>query len=783
VPIHFVRIPTVFSLALATITLLATLPANAAQRRFTVADDIGVSLFQHPDSGPRDPNIFSPNGRYFVVQTERGLLDRNRSESTLRVYATEAVHRFLSRPELTREPAPLLTVSKSTYKDGFIISVFRWLADSSGVAFMAKAASGNDQLFLADIKTRTVHALTMESQHITGFDIRDERHFVYTALTTTIQGQPDARSQGTAIVETGHSLYSILFPTEMSKGYVLSELWAVVNGRRFQVKDKLSRPLRLYLAGQQCLALSPDGASVVTAFALGVVPPEWETLYLPLQPASSRRIKAGPQNLSLDGFEYVSEYVLISLLTGEAKPLTNTPIGDAAGWWGFLRAGWSADGKSIALTNTFLPLNAQKPSETLDRPCIVVVDLARHDLSCLERLKGQTKTRNGYEYEDDYHLVDNVQFAHETRQRVIVDYYLADESKGSTSYVRSADGSWTADPSAQKAIAQESSVEVSVRQSLNDPPVLVATDPKSKQSQVIWDPNPQLKGIDLGEASVFKWKDETGRNWIGGLYKPPNYVEGYRYPLVIQNHGFLKDYFLPSGLDPTAFAARELAAAGILVLQVQDCPYSVTVEEGPCNVAGYEAAVRQLSADGLIDAERVGIIGFSRTCYYVMEALTTSAVRFKAAAITDGITRGYLQYITEVDTSDELTAHESDAMIGAQPFASGLQQWLKRSPEFNMEKVSTPLQVVALGASDVLFMWEPYAALRYLHKPVDLIVLGEGSHVLTNPAQRMSSQGGTVDWFRFWLKDEEDPDPVKVEQYERWRALRELQATQISTTQ
>ena len=72
-------------------------------------------------------------------------------------------------------------------------------------------------------------------------------------------------------------------------------------------------------------------------------------------------------------------------------------------------------------------------------------------------------------------------------------------------------------------------------------------------------------------------------------------------------------------------------------------------------------------------------------------------------------------------------------------------------------------------------MWEPYAALRHLGKPVDLIVLAGGTHVLTNPAQRMASQGGTVDWFRFWLKGEEDPDPAKAAQYARWRELRSLQ--------
>ena len=39
----------------------------------------------------------------------------------------------------------------------------------------------------------------------------------------------------------------------------------------------------------------------------------------------------------------------------------------------------------------------------------------------------------------------------------------------------------------------------------------------------------------------------------------------------------------------------------------------------------------------------------------------------------------------------------------------------------------------------------------------------------------MASQGGSVDWMRFWLQDYEDPDPAKAEQYARWRKLREMQ--------
>jgi len=44
----------------------------------------------------------------------------------------------------------------------------------------------------------------------------------------------------------------------------------------------------------------------------------------------------------------------------------------------------------------------------------------------------------------------------------------------------------------------------------------------------------------------------------------------------------------------------------------------------------------------------------------------------------------------------------------------------------------------------------------------------------------MVSQQGNVDWFCFWLKGEEDPDPTKAEQYKRWRELRSPQGQMAS---
>jgi hypothetical protein len=65
--------------------------------------------------------------------------------------------------------------------------------------------------------------------------------------------------------------------------------------------------------------------------------------------------------------------------------------------------------------------------------------------------------------------------------------------------------------------------------------------------------------------------------------------------------------------------------------------------------------------------------------------------------------------------------------------------------------------------------------LQLQDKPVDLIEIPDGVHLLEKPCDRRIAMQGLVDWFCFWLKGEQVPDPAKTQQYERWRELRRLQ--------
>ncbi len=151
--------------------------------------------------------------------------------------------------------------------------------------------------------------------------------------------------------------------------------------------------------------------------------------------------------------------------------------------------------------------------------------------------------------------------------------------------------------------------------------------------------------------------------------------------------------------------------------------------------------------------------------------------------ITDGVDYSYLQYLAFQNVRDEMATLVDDYrwINGGPPFGKSLDLWRDRAPGFNLDRISTPLRLNAISLSSVLEEWEPYAGLLLQHKPVELFVIPDGTHLLVKPWERLAASQGSVDWFRFWLKGEEDPDPAKVEQYVRWRALRRLQGRQAAS--
>jgi hypothetical protein len=385
---------------------------------------------------------------------------------------------------------------------------------------------------------------------------------------------------------------------------------------------------------------------------------------------------------------------------------------------------------------------------------------------------------NGAGQYSDFLYLNSASFDGDRNDKVVAKFDRYIGSSITREFTRTSDG-WTGvDRNTKTTSGTEISTQLEIKESWSQPPVLVATDIVQNKSAVVWQPNPHLSSTDSGVTELFHWTDETGKVWEGGLFKPVGYVLGKRYPLVLQTHGFSETRFALGGVFSTTFAARELAAAGIMVLQLPDSCHGQKPpsDEAPCTVRGFDAAIDKLNANGMIDPEKVGIVGFSRTVYHVEHALAFGRTRYTAASLTDGINAGYFSYGVGLDmTPDNAPAVEYDKLIGAAPFGDGLELWRKRSPDFNLNKLGTPVIVNALGKGSLLSSWGTYSTLRYMRKPVDIILFDSDEHVQTNPAVRLASQGGTVDWFRFWLQGYEDPSPDKAEQYRRWEGLCDMQ--------
>ena len=763
--------------------LLWSDPSFAQSRPMTVGDAIEMQTFVDPYPFPatelaRKDVKFSPDNRFFVVVTRRGLLTTNELESTIWLFDAGTVGRFLSTFSETKVPTPKAIARMGSVTNDSSITQLRWLSVRQ-LAFLGRDKNSARSLYTLDVVTQEQKKLTPDGQDVTAFDIAGSTVVYTVAEQSPIANEPLPNER----ILTGRSILSLIDPKPLDflEDGKLAKLWIIRNGKASPVLDQATgKPVQLLTT---LLSLSPSGGSIVVTQFADYIPESWVGYEPnPCPACETFRLKASPSNTQRSDLAFrmsgPKQYALVSLVTGRVEPI-DAPLGLNLLYAGPEKAIWLKNGQSLILVNTYLPLeNTDGPErqDRLQKPCVAFFDDPPHGASCIakvEQTSGEETLRTGF----GFFLSDVIW--DEVGNRLVLSYETWGNDNDPTQHEHTPEvyrfdqGQWIREAPLRIGTAP---VRVAVRQDLNEPPSLFVSDPSGRNARKLWDPNPQLAELQLGEASVFQWQDKAGRVWVGGLVKPPNYQVGRRYPLVIQTHGFNRHEFMTVGAFTTAFAARPIAATGIMVLQIADKPYlQFTPEEASINVDGFLSAIDHLANDGLVDPERVGIIGFSRTGYYVLEGLTTASRRFAAATIADSDCLGYMQRLLGVDDQPgDWNKQESIRIYGALPFGSGLKRWLEEAPALNLDKVVAPVRIEAHDVRSLLYDWEIYAALRLQEKPVDLIQLPNAIHEVTKPFERLASEQGDVDWFDFWLNSHEDPDPAKVNQYVRWRLLREM---------
>jgi dipeptidyl aminopeptidase/acylaminoacyl peptidase len=195
---------------------------------------------------------------------------------------------------------------------------------------------------------------------------------------------------------------------------------------------------------------------------------------------------------------------------------------------------------------------------------------------------------------------------------------------------------------------------------------------------------------------------------------------------------------------------------------------------------GVRGAIDALVADGLVDRDRVGIMGWSMTGERVLNQVTFSDAPIRAATILDGDANTLFSLTVTYGVSDGIQARKATTNDGL-PFGETLEAWVRNDPALHTDCVRAALRIESYGPW-VRNNWDVYGLLRRQFKPAEMVILPGGTHGLMTPSERMISLQGNVDWFRFWLKGEERSEPflwaesdlTLKDQYRRWHEMAAL---------
>lgn len=318
---------------------------------------------------------------------------------------------------------------------------------------------------------------------------------------------------------------------------------------------------------------------------------------------------------------------------------------------------------------------------------------------------------------------------------------------------------------------------ICAREGSRAPRRLVAIDLAAGEERVIFDPNPRFAQLQLGEVSRLRFLTALGVEAFADLVLPPGSKPGDKHPLVVvqyDSEGFLR------GGTGDEVPIQVLAGRGMAVLSIQR-PFGAPGSNAAKNELEYrqlvrrdwfdrrnvqsaiETAIAKAVATGRIDADRLGISGFSEGTSATQWALINSRL-FKVAAI------GICCEDKVANAMNGGIDYETYMREMGQPLYSFEKEdyWAPLSLMQNADRIEAPILV---QSGEYLLGLDVLATFRRLGKVMELHVFDKEPHIKFQPQHRFAMYDRVVDWFAFWLKGERDCDAEKAPQYERWLAM------------
>jgi dipeptidyl aminopeptidase/acylaminoacyl peptidase len=301
------------------------------------------------------------------------------------------------------------------------------------------------------------------------------------------------------------------------------------------------------------------------------------------------------------------------------------------------------------------------------------------------------------------------------------------------------------------------------------PPRLVGIDIRNGRQATLLDPNSALRKRAL-PTHLISWRTKGGVPFGGVLALPSGRLPPNGYPIVINYYAC--EGFLRGGLgdEQPMMPLAEHGIASLCINQTRDpLANSSRPRQLDAAVAGVEQVVDNLSKRGIVDRSRVGMAGLSFGSEVALAvAQRTSLLR--VASISSGQIEPYYYWVNHLPGRDVAATLRDWFRIGDPD--TDQAGWRAYAPVRDVAHIRTPL-LMQLPESEMRLSMELYSRLANSSTPVEMTAFANETHVKYEPRHKLSVYDRNLDWFRYWLLGEEDPDPAKVAQYARWHSFSE----------
>jgi dipeptidyl aminopeptidase/acylaminoacyl peptidase len=313
-------------------------------------------------------------------------------------------------------------------------------------------------------------------------------------------------------------------------------------------------------------------------------------------------------------------------------------------------------------------------------------------------------------------------------------------------------------------------------ESNTSPPEVAVIDLFTKVVRTLVDVNPEFQNLQLSPTKRIEVSSKYGDPFWWHLVLPLGYEAGKRYPLIVTGYRD-GEAFLRGGVGDE-YPIQVFAANGFAVLNFdigrdrnyEPGNFEVAILRWQSPILRIGAMITKLTEMGIVDPMKVGITGFSRGAETVEYAITHTDM-FQAAVASDdgGVEDPYFFYMADNSWHKRF----ADMGVGGWPEGKSSANWHRMSSALNADRVRVSFLANAAD-SEYVGGLQLFTSLEQLGKPVEMFVYANELHEKNQPKHRFEIYQRNVDWFKFWLKDEEDPSPTKVPQYIRWHELRKL---------